>query len=69
MDVLEGWKSHESELRNWCEAFKLVVLVQSSYAGSERVILNNSFSSQQESSLEDYNVIQLSVMLQYNYCC
>ena len=28
-------------------------------------ILTNSFSSQQESSLEDY--IQLSVMLQYNH--
>jgi len=30
-------------------------------------ILTNSFSTQQESSLEDY--VQLSVMLQHNYRC
>ena len=41
--------------------------MQPSSIASERVfsILTNTFSSQQESSLEDY--IQLSVILQYNY--
>ena len=34
MDVLEWWKSHESEL---CKAFKLIVLVQPLSAASEGV--------------------------------
>ena len=59
-------KLHETELPNWDNACRLILLVQPSSAASERVfsILNSSFSSQQESSLEDY--IQLSIMLQYN---
>ena len=66
-DVLQWWKSHQLELPKWAEACSLVLLVQPSSAAVEHVfsILSNSFSSQQESSLEDY--IELSVMLQYNY--
>ena len=65
-DPFVWWKSHETQLPIWSKAFRLVVLVQPSSAASERVfsILSNSFSTRQESSLEDY--IQLSVMLQYN---
>ena len=61
------WKSHADMLPHWAQSFKLVLLVQPSSAATERVfsILANSFSAQQESSLEDY--IQLSVMMQYNY--
>ena len=61
------WKFHQEYLPNWAQACRLVLLVQPSSAASERVfsILNQSFSSQQESALEDYT--QLSVMLQYNY--
>ena len=67
-DIIEWWSSHETDLPNWAKACRLVLLVQPSSAASERVfsILTNSFSSQQESSLED--CIQLSVILQYNYC-
>ena len=65
-DPIAWWKSHEADLPNWAKVCRLMLLVQPSSAASERVfsILSNSFSSQQESSLEDY--IQLSVMLQYN---
>ena len=69
VDVIKWWKSHEKNgwLPNWTRTCKMILLVQPSSAAAERVfsILNNSFSSQQESSLEDY--IQLSVMMQYNY--
>jgi len=53
--------------KTWLKVFKLVLLVQPSSASAEHVfsLLINSFSSQQESTLEDY--VQLSVMLQYNY--
>ena len=59
----DWWKSHGEQFKTWLEAFKLIVLVQPSSASAERVfsLLANSFSSQQESALEDY--IQLSVML------
>ena len=68
-DPVAWWKSHEPGLPNWAKACRLILLVQPSSAASERVfsILSNSFSHQQESSLEDY--IQLSVMLQYNNRC
>ncbi len=67
VDVLMWWKSHEGTLPKWSSTCKKLLLVQPSSAAAERVfsLLNNSFSSQQESALEDY--IQLSVMLQYNY--
>jgi len=69
IDVIQWWKIREPELPCWSRAFKFVLFVQPSSAASERVfsILTNSFSTQQESSLEDY--VQLSVMLQYNYRC
>ena len=66
IDFIQWWSSHETDLPNWAKACRLIFLVQPSSAASERVIsiLTNTFSSQQESSLEDY--IQLSVILQYN---
>ena len=69
VDVIEWWKSHEESgrLPNWTRTCRLVFLVQPSSAAAERVfsLLTNSFSPQQETSLEDYK--ELSVMLQYNY--
>ena len=47
------WKSHEADLQNWTKALRLVLLVQPLSAAAERVF-SNSFSSFQESSLEDY---------------
>ena len=66
VDPLQWWKSHESQLLKWAKACSLVLLMQPSSTDAERVfsILFNYFSSQQESSLEDY--IQLSIMFQYN---
>ena len=66
IDIIEWWKSHKHNLPNWAQACRLVLLVQPSSAAAERVfsILTSSFSSQQQTSLEDY--IQLSAMLQYN---
>ena len=54
-------------LPNWTRSCRLVLLVQPSSGAAERVfsVLTNSFSAQQESSLEDYKL--LSVMLQYKY--
>lgn len=68
VNPIDWWKSHGEQFKTWLEAFKLVLLVQPSSASAERVfsLLTNSFSRQQESALEDY--IQLSVLLQYNYC-
>ena len=45
--------SFETDLPNWANAGRLILLVQPSSAAYERVfsILNSSFSSQQESSL------------------
>ena len=68
IDVLRWWKSHDSNERlpNWTSTCKKILSVQPSSAAAEHVfsLLNNSFSSQQESALDN---IQLSVMLQYNY--
>ena len=65
-DVVEWWKIHELDIPNWADVCKLILLVQPSSAAAERVfsLLQNSFSTQQYSSLEDY--IAASVMLQYN---
>ena len=67
VDPLSWWKTHEEKLPTWSEACKLVLLLQPSSAAAERVfsILSSTFSSSQESSLEDY--VQVSVMLQYNH--
>lgn len=69
VDILEWWRAQErhNAMPHWTHTCKLILLVQPSSAAAERVfsLLNNSFNSQQESSLEDY--LQLSIMLQYNY--
>ena len=66
IDPLHWWKAHESALPQWAEATWKVLLLQPSSAAAERVfsLLSNSFSSRQDSSLEDY--VELSVMMQYN---
>ncbi len=63
---LAWWKQHASNLPNWANAVKQVVLVQPSSAAAERAfsILNDSFAPTQFSSLADY--VEISVMLQYN---
>ena len=64
IDVVEWWKQNEQNGRmpHWTETCRLVLLVQPSLAAAERVFsLLNAFTSQQESSLEDY--LQLSIML------
>jgi len=66
--VAEWWKNHETEIPDWAQACKLILLVQLSSASAEQVfsILQNSFTRQQHSSLEDY--ISVSCMLLYNEC-
>jgi len=63
---LEFWKGHASSLTAWAAAARKVLVVQPSSAASERVIslLNNAFSQQQHSGLQDY--IEASIMMQYN---
>ncbi len=65
VDVIEHKES--GRLPNWTRTCRLVFLVQPSSAAAERVfsLLTASFSPQQDTSLEDYK--QLSVTLQYNY--
>ena len=66
VDVIWWWKLHEEKLPTWTRICKLVFLVQPSSAAAERVFsMFTNFSSQQESSLEDY--LQVSILLQYNY--
>jgi len=67
-DPLEWWKLNSSELPKWSYAARKVLVLQPSSAASERVfsLLKASFSSQQESSLQDY--IKATLMLQYNNC-
>ena len=61
------WKSHNNELPNWTAIYKLFLLVQPSSAAAERVfsVLQSTFSTKQNVSLEDY--ICTSVMLQCNH--
>lgn len=65
-DLLTWWKRHQSDLPNWSSSAKKVALVQPSSAAAERAfsILNSTFKSQQELSLQDY--VECSSMLQYN---
>ena len=65
-DVLEWWKRNSDGLSHWSLAARKVLVVQPSPAAAERVfsILSNSFTDQQQHSLEDY--VETSVMLQYN---
>ena len=57
----DWWTKHETELPHWSK----VLLVQPSSAAAKRVfsLLSNSFTEQQMSSLEDYN-IETSIMIQ-----
>ena len=50
----------------YATAARKVLVVQPSSAASERVfsLLNNAFSQQQHSALQDY--IEASIMMQYN---
>ena len=63
IDIMELWKAQEDNdaMPHWTRICKLVL---SSLASAKGVfsISNNSFNSQQESSLEDY--ILLSLMVQ-----
>jgi len=65
INPLNWWKAKEenNSLLKWVQAFKLVLLVQPSSGAAERVfsLLNNSFNTSQQSSMEDY--IELSVMI------
>jgi len=65
-DPLEWWKLNSSELPNWSCAARKVLVLQPYSVASERVfsLLKASFSSQQESSLQDYT--ETTLMLQYN---
>ena len=67
-DILNWWNRHQSDLPQWSGVAETIFLIQPSSVASERVfsILNNSFSDQQQQSLEDY--VESSVMLQYNEC-
>ena len=66
VDVLGWWKQNEHALPNWSSAARKTMLIQPSSAAAERVfsLLNNSFSTKQYNSLEDY--IECSLLLQYN---
>ena len=68
IEPLNWWKRHSTDLPNWANAARKVALVQPSSAAAERVhvfsLLNSSFGSQQDLSLQDYT--ECSLMLQYN---
>ena len=66
IDMLDWWKRNEEGLPYWSEAAKKMFLIQPSSAASERVfsLLNNSFGSRQNSSLQDY--VEAAILLQYN---
>ena len=64
----EFWMNHKDQLPTWCSSYQKVMLVQPSSAASERVfsILNNSFTTKQQQSLQDLIEASVIVMLQYN---
>ena len=64
--TLEFWRDNAVALPKWSESARTVMLLQPSSAAAERVfsLLNNSFGTQQLSSLEDY--LEVSLMLQHN---
>ena len=66
VNVLDWWKQNEHTLPNWSSAARKTILIQLSSAAAERVfsLLNNSLSTKQYNSLEDY--IECSLLLQYN---
>ena len=65
-DKVSRWNSHKLTLPHWSSLVRALLLIQPSSAFAERAfsLLANAFSSQQESSLQDY--FEASVMLQYN---
>ena len=65
-DILTFWKNRARSLPHWSTAASKVAVVQPSSAAAERVfsILKRSFSDTQYGSLQD--LIETSVMLQYN---
>ena len=67
VNPIQWWKGHGSSLPKWANTCRSVLLMQPSSAAAERVfsLLSNTFSEQQQSSLEDY--VELSIMLQYNF--
>ena len=56
VDVMSWWVEHSDELPHWSAAAKMVALIQPSSGAVERVfsILTDTFSTQQDSSLQDY---------------
>ena len=66
IEIWKWWQNNSEELPHWSSAAHKVFLIQPSSAAAERVfsILNNTFGSQQQSSLNDY--IEASLMVQYN---
>ena len=65
-DLLVWWKNNKTNLPHWSGVAQKVFLLQPSSGAAERVfsLLNNSFSDQQQNTLEDY--VEASIMLQYN---
>ena len=65
-DELEWWKYKKAFLPAWSKAAQHVLLLQPSSAAAERVfsLLNASFGTSQENTLQDY--LEASLMLQYN---
>ena len=65
-DVCTFWKNRKQTLPHWSAAACKVAVIQPSSAAAERVfsVLNGSFSDTQNSSLQ--NLIETSVMLQFN---
>ena len=59
--VVDWWKNREIEIPAWAQACKLILLVQPSSA-SVFSILQNSFTDQQHSSLEDYISVSCNCM-------
>ena len=65
-DKVSWWNSHKLTLPHLSSLVRALLLIQPSSASAERAfsLLANTFSSQQESALQDY--LGASVMLQYN---
>ena len=63
VNINDWWKGHAGELPAWTAAYGLLLLIQPSSTTAERVfsVLQSSFSTKQNSSLEVY--ICTSVML------
>ena len=61
--MVEWWKTHEPDIPNWAEVFKLILLAcATQLSSSKKGLLIVAKCIQQYRSLEDY----ILVMLQYN---